>query len=78
MMPYSAACRKLTVCSPPQKAERIMSRAFVSEGGGWGFCREKNRECMFADETGICCVNRCKYSDKDSEKGDENKHDADA
>lgn len=45
-----------------------MSRAFVSEGDGWAFCREKMRACMFASERGTCFLSACKM--EDSRQGD--------
>ena len=42
-----------------------MSRAFLKEEDGWAFCREKNRDCMFAGGDGACSLRRCKYEPQD-------------
>jgi hypothetical protein len=45
-----------------EQAGRIddMSRAFVSENTGWGFCVDKHESCMFADSTGGCSLKSCR------------------
>jgi len=37
-----------------------MSRAFVSENNGWGFCAVRHESCMFAGSTGDCSLKSCR------------------
>ncbi len=59
------------------KRRAAMSRAFTSEQDGWGFCKLKKDECMFAGLSGTCTLSKCKFGltkeepdESDSEKSD--------
>ncbi len=44
---------------PPDRGD-LMSRAFVSENDGWGFCKAMLESCIFADENGWCTLDECR------------------
>ncbi|MDR1711243.1 MAG: hypothetical protein LBR58_05235 [Propionibacteriaceae bacterium] len=36
-----------------------MSRAFITEGDGWFYCRDIGDTCCYADENGRCILPEC-------------------
>lgn len=45
-----------------------MSRAFVSENGGWSFCRKKRQSCTYAESDGGCIFSKCRIEQEAAEK----------
>lgn len=51
-----------------------MSRAFISEGNGCGYCVEKQEECIYA-ENGECMLSTCRKYPKRADSKPEDKKD---
>ena len=45
-----------------------MSRAFMKENDGLGRCRIRREECLYADEDGICRLEKCRKEEDEASK----------